>query len=729
MNLNPCVYTTSCGINIFRSSVEVSLEDSLKDTISSLDSSRGGVFTSNYEYPGRYKRWSTGFINPPVELSTVGNSFVLRAHNDRGSILLSHLSEWLNSYSDIEKEDQDKYCITGYIKPTKETFAEEDRSRQPSIFTIIRSVMQAFYSPKDSHLGLYGAFGYDLIFQFESVPKLHKRPADQKDLVLYLPDSIEVVDYYLQRAFRLDYEFETKCESTKGLSRIGETINYNGLDSKPSQSSDHAVGEYAGQVREAIEYFRRGDLFEVVPSQSLYRECREKPSKLFHALQKINPSPYGFILNLGTEYLIGSSPEMFVRVEGRRVETCPISGTVKRGRNALEDAENIRYLLNSTKDKAELTMCSDVDRSDKSRVCEPGSVQLIGRRQIELYSHLIHTVDHIEGFLRPEFDALDAFLTHLWAVTVTGAPKRAAIQFIEQNEHSVRRWYGGAVGWLSFDGNLNTGLTLRTIRLQNSVAEVRVGATLLYDSVPEDEEQETLTKAEALLQTISCAGNFRNKAMLQPIENKQEVNKSVLLVDYEDSFIHTLANYVRQTGATAKTLRHGFCESVLDVENPDLVILSPGPGRPDDFHVAEMVSSCARRSIPVFGICLGFQGIVEAYGGQLGILLHPQHGKLSEASIINPKSHLFKGLSSPFKIGRYHSLFALPDKMPAELEVTAMSDDGVIMAIEHRSLPIAAVQFHPESIMSLAEDAGLKIIANVIRHYAGSSIKNSASLK
>ena len=140
-------------------------------------------------------------------------------------------------------------------------------------------------------------------------------------------------------------------------------------------------------------------------------------------------------------------PEMFVRVEGKCVETCPISGTIGRGVDAIGDAAQIRLLLNSDKDTAELTMCTDVDRNDKSRICEPGSVQVIGRRQVEMYSHLIHTVDHVEGILRPEFDALDAFLSHAWAVTVTGAPKRSAMQFIEEREHSPRRWYGGAVGY------------------------------------------------------------------------------------------------------------------------------------------------------------------------------------------------------------------------------------------------------------------------------------------
>src|SRR5437879_6067251 len=147
-------------------------------------------------------------------------------------------------------------------------------------------------------------------------------------------------------------------------------------------------------------------------------------------------------------------------------------------------------------------MCTDVDRNDKSRVCTPGSVKVIGRRQIEMYSRLIHTVDHVEGILRPEFDALDGFLSHAWAVTVTGAPKLWAIRFIEEEERSSRRWYGGAIGRLTFDGNMNTGLTLRTIRMQDGIAETCVGATLLYERDPPAEEDETELKAAALFTAI-----------------------------------------------------------------------------------------------------------------------------------------------------------------------------------------------------------------------------------
>ena len=360
-------------------------------------------------------------------------------------------------------------------------------------------------------------------------------------------------------------------------------------------------------------------------------------------------------------------------------------------------------------------MCTDVDRNDKSRICQPGSVQVIGRRQIELYSHLIHTVDHVEGLLRPEFDAIDALLSHLWAVTVTGAPKKAAMEFIEIHERSPRRWYGGAVGYFTFKGELNTGLILRTIRLKDSIAQVRVGATILFDSIPEAEEAETLVKGAALFKALkSCQNNPVEATDPTPYRLEAVAAPSILLIDYEDSFVHTLANYLRQTGAQVTTLRHSFPLSILDTMQPDLVVLSPGPGKPSDFAITATIQACVARNIPLFGVCLGLQSIVEAYGGRLGVLDYPQHGKTSLVTVTQPESVLFQGLPTAFGVGRYHSLYALPDYLPTQLQVTAMSEDGVIMAVEHRTLPITAVQFHPESIMTLGADVGLNIIKNVV---------------
>ncbi|BBD58966.1 anthranilate synthase [Nostoc sp. HK-01] len=716
-------YTTLDNVRVSRAITEVKMDTAIEEILFYLNSQRGGLLTSSYEYPGRYKRWAIGFINPPLELTTRENIFTLTALNDRGKILLALLFERLSQVQQLHHITKNQNRITGLVKPTEQCFTEEERSKQPSTFTVIREILHTFSSQEDEHLGLYGAFGYDLVFQFEPIDPCLERPTDQRDLVLYLPDELIVVDYYQQQAFRIEYDFITAYGSTYNLPRTGESVDYRGQRLTPTQNADHKIGEYAKQVEFALDYFRRGDLFEVVPSQNFFTACEEQPSNLFETLKKINPSPYGFIFNLGGEYLIGASPEMFVRVEGRRVETCPISGTITRGQDALDDAIQIRSLLNSPKDEAELTMCTDVDRNDKSRICEPGSVRVIGRRQIELYSHLIHTVDHVEGILRPEFDALDAFLSHTWAVTVTGAPKRAAIQFIEQHERSARRWYGGAVGYLNFNGNLNTGLILRTIRLQDSIAEVRVGATLLYDSVPQAEEQETITKGAALFETIRRAKQKDEKidecitTNLSKFVPSVEPGKRILLIDYEDSFVHTLANYIRSTGASVTTLRHGFPEALFDTERPDLVVLSPGPGKPSDFKVPETVAACVRRQIPLFGVCLGLQGIVEAFGGELGVLNYPQHGKSSRVFVTASDSVMFQGLPESFTVGRYHSLFALPQRLPKELRVTAISEDEVIMGIEHQTLPIAAVQFHPESIMTLAGEVGLAIIKNLVRTY------------
>jgi anthranilate synthase len=399
-----------------------------------------------------------------------------------------------------------------------------------------------------------------------------------------------------------------------------------------------------------------------------------------------------------------------VRVTNGRVETCPISGTIARGLDPISDAAQILQLLNSAKDESELTMCTDVDRNDKSRICKAGSVRVIGRRQIELYSRLIHTVDHVEGHLRDSFDALDAFLAHTWAVTVTGAPKAWAMQFLEDHEKSPRAWYGGAVGWIGFDGNINTGLTMRTAHIKNGVAQVRAGATLLYDSDPDEEERETRLKAEALLDAIR-----RPEPAFAEMESPAMpgLGKRILLVDHQDSFVHTLANYFRQTGAEVITLRAGFPRNEIADLKPDLVVLSPGPGSPKDFDVCGTIASALALTLPVFGVCLGLQGMVEYFGGELAVLSRPMHGKPSTIRVLGGR--MFTGFpSSQFTAGRYHSLYAVREKLPQDLRVTAESDDGVIMAIEHASLPLAAVQFHPESILSLKDDVGLRLIRNVV---------------
>jgi anthranilate synthase len=718
-------FETAGGVRVTRTAGPFD-PDLLADVSRAVDERRGGVLSSGMEYPGRYSRWHIAYADPCVEIVARGRRIGARALNDRGRVLLPVIGAALRRAGTLVGDPLPGFRpgdgVEVVIPEPDRAYTEEERSRRPTVFTALREIIAAF-GGEDSHLGLYGAFGYDLAFQFEPVRLSLERPADQRDLVLHLPDEIYVLDRKREQATRYAYEFEVDGTSTVGLSRLTEPTSPAGAGRPVSQDlpEQPKPGAYAQVVAEARERFARGDLFEVVPGHVFYGRC-STPSAFYEQLRRRNPAPYEFMFNLGEgEYLVGASPEMYVRVTGDRVETCPISGTIARGAGPLEDAENIRTLLGSLKEESELTMCTDVDRNDKSRVCVPGSVQVIGRRQIEMYSRVIHTVDHVEGRLRPGFDAMDAFLTHMWAVTVTGAPKTWAMQFIEDHEATPRRWYGGAVGAIGFDGGMNTGLTLRTAHIRDGIAAVRAGATLLFDSDPDAEERETQIKARALIETLKDAeqapgaltGTADAVAGREPADGRPGSGLRVLLVDHQDSFVHTLADYFRQQGAEVTTLRAGFPPALLDSYAPDLVVLSPGPGRPADFACDDLLSELDHRGLPVFGVCLGLQAMVEHAGGELSLLAEPAHGK---PGVIRVKGgELLNGLPEEFIGARYHSIYAIPGQVKGGFEVTATTPDGVVMAIEDPAAGRWGVQFHPESILTASDRAGHKVIANVLR--------------
>lgn len=704
-------YATRAGVKVTRSVRLLAGNLDIKWLAQQLDECQGLLLSSGTDQPGRYTRWDVGFINPPLMVTARGSELRLEALNARGEVLVGAVASVLGDLgAEARRKERGLLELSApVVRVSESSFAEEDRTRLPSTFSILRGLINVFSSPEDAHLGLYGALGYDLAFQLEPMQLSLLRPQDQRDIVLYLPDEILVVDHQLRQATRRSYDFEALGASTHGLSRSGARKVFTPRSPLP-RVSDQAPNEYQDKVRLAKQAFACGDLFEVVLSQEFSEPLGLMPSEVFLGLRDRNPSPYGFLLNLGRqEYLIGASPEMYVRVEGSRVETCPISGTIPRGRDAFDDAEQIRKLLNSTKDECELTMCTDVDRNDKARICEPGSVRLLGRRLIETYSRLFHTVDHVEGVLREGFDGIDAFISHMWAVTVTGAPKRAALDFIERHERSARSFYGGAVGVLGFDGHVNTGLVIRTVHVKDGQASVRAGATLLADSDPDAEEAETRIKAQGLFDALDSARVPRRNPQAPP---QPGAGKRILLVDHEDSFVHTLADYFRQTGAQVSTVRAGFSSAVFDKLRPHLVVLSPGPGRPERFRLSETLREARARDLPCFGVCLGLQGMVEFFGGSLLLLDTPMHGKPSPIRVLGGK--LFEGVPEVFNAGRYHSLAANPANLPEELAVTARTEDGVIMAIEHTSLPWAALQFHPESIMTASDGLGLRIVRNAM---------------
>ncbi len=712
-------FTTPTGITLTRRTRALSYATALAGLSERLDRERGALFSSGVDYPGRYTRWEFGFVAPPLEIVGRERNLIVRALNPRGEKLLAILAPVLRDTAHARVARADRRELMLEIAHSEGVFAEEERSLQPSLFSPLRRLIGEFRGVDDNFLGLYGAFGYDLLFQFEPIALARPRPPETEDVHLYLPDTMFVVDRRKEQAFRHDYEFAAGEISTLGV----RTQSFGAPIAKPKAAaarnvpleivSDHTPEEYANMVERARERMRVGDIFEVVLSRKFERPYDGAPSALFQRLKTVNPSPFEFLIQLGPEQLVGTSPEMFVRVEGDRVESCPISGTARRGRNAMEDAERLKALIDSEKDEVELTMCTDVDRNDKSRVCQPGTIKLLARRLIETYAGLFHTVDHVEGRLRPGLDGIDAFLSHMWAVTLTGAPKKMATQIVEEMEKSPRGWYGGAVGALMLSGDVSTGITIRTVHLKEGVANYRVGSTLVWDSIGREEDEETRIKATAMIRAFAPPG----VAAAAPAP-QTGTGVRVVMIDNEDSFVHTLADYFRQTGAEVATYRHGLPVERIVALAPNLVVHSPGPGRPEQFGMPALVRALAAEGIPQFGVCLGLQGMVEAFGGSLDVLAAPRHGKFWDVQ--HDADPLFAGVPSPARVGAYHSLTArLADFPHDELAVIARTAEGLVMAIRHRKLPLAAVQFHPESILSMSVTAkgeiGRIMIDNVMR--------------
>ncbi len=271
-------------------------------------------------------------------------------------------------------------------------------------------------------------------------------------------------------------------------------------------TSNFEKEDYKRAVERCKRYIVAGDVVQVVPSQRLSAPCPAPPFDIYRALRAVNPSPYMFYLKLDGLDVVGSSPEVMVRVEDGAVTIRPIAGTRRRGANPEEDAALAEDLLSDPKERAEHIMLVDLGRNDVGRVAEYGSVRVSESFTVENYSHVMHIVSNVSGRLREGLTAFDALRAGLPAGTLSGAPKVRAMEIIDELEPEKRCIYGGAVGYLDFRGNMDTCIAIRTMVIKDGVAYVQAGGGVVFDSVPEDEYQETLNKARALLAAMAMAG-------------------------------------------------------------------------------------------------------------------------------------------------------------------------------------------------------------------------------
>jgi anthranilate synthase len=479
-----------------------------------LNADRPGVLFESVDISRVYGRYSLAVIDPPVLVEGKDDTFCLRALNSRGQDILARLEVAdFPCSTDVHRTVQ---TLQGTVPCERRPVAEDERLQLNNISQIIRHLLHTFRCA-DRFLGLYGAFAYDFVRLFEPLPA-RLPPIATQDFRLFLPDMLLFYDHLRERALIYLYDFSPYARPAAEVVRARLEPLCAPKPACPSSTlprlphklqSDTGPEAFMAAVDEAREQMRLGEFFEVVLSHSFTGRYSRSPLELYRRFRDINPSPYQFYVDYGDEALVGASPEMFVRVENGVVQARPISGTMPRGTDSLTDYHNMMRLLNSEKEKSELDMLIDLARNDVSRVCAPG-VTVSDYRYVEKYSRVMHTVAQVEGRLSPGLTAFDAFIASLNAGTLTGAPKAAAMVYIDNHEHSRRGYYGGNVGYLTFSGQLDTGIIIRTAHLVqrpdgNGPAydvHVRVGATLLYDSDPASEYAETEAKARALLEAL-----------------------------------------------------------------------------------------------------------------------------------------------------------------------------------------------------------------------------------
>jgi len=371
--------------------------------------------------------------------------------------------------------------------------------------------------------GIFGFMGYDMVRLMETLPDKNPSNIDIPDSIFFRPQLVVIFDNILDKMFIISPVYASKKESGKSkfrqakkiiddfISNISkkEKIKFNEpLDQKIELTSHVEKQEYFNMVSRAKEYIKAGDIFQIVPSRRFSAKFKLPPISFYRALRSLNPSPYLFYVNLAGFTLIGSSPEILVKLKDGKVTIRPIAGTRKRGTSEESDLLLEKELMADQKEIAEHLMLLDLGRNDVGRVAVEGTVKVTEKMFIERYSHVMHIVSNVEGDIKPGKDFLDSLIAGFPAGTVSGAPKIRAMQIIEELESERRQFYAGAVGYISHTGNMDVCIALRTALIKDGKIYMQAGGGVVYDSTEEGEFNETQNKVAALIKAAEIAQNY-----------------------------------------------------------------------------------------------------------------------------------------------------------------------------------------------------------------------------
>ena len=359
--------------------------------------------------------------------------------------------------------------------------------------------------------GAVGFFGYDLVRTVERLAEPNPDPLGLPDMGLMVCELMLVFDHLRHEVSVVAFPFggadpqRLIAEARAALRGPVPAIEPRGPAGSLEFESNLTREEFEANVARIVEYVHAGDAFQVVPSQRFSAAAPVEAFSIYRGLRTVNPSPYMYFLDFEDFQIAGASPEPLIKVSGRRVETRPIAGTYPRGATAEEDRRNAEALLADPKERAEHVMLVDLGRNDLGRVCEYGSVVVDEMMEVETYSHVLHIVSQVSGTLREGVTAVDALRATLPAGTLSGAPKVRAMEIIDELEPHKRCSYGGAIGYLGFDGDLDTAIHIRTVVVKDGRVHVQAGGGTVADAKPDYEYRESVNKATAVFKAIELA--------------------------------------------------------------------------------------------------------------------------------------------------------------------------------------------------------------------------------
>lgn len=632
------------------------------------------IYPSVEEIKEKYQSFKTVPVSTEIEADVSALTVLKKLKNVSSHCYMLESNDDANNtgrYTFLGYDPKAEVSCTNYNVRFIDSFGVKNYTGDPRKY--IKQMLDEHKAPKIENLptftgGLVGYFGYDYVKYSEPSLKLDAHDDGSfKDVDLMLFDKVIAFDNRENKIILIVNIQTQEVDENYAIAlkelEIMKNIILNGDEAeieKPKLKTEFKPlfdGErYAKMVEKAKHYIKEGDIFQVVLSNRLEAEMDGSLFGTYEILRKLNPSPYMFYFSSDDIEMAGASPETLVKLENGKLSTYPLAGTRPRGKSKTEDDELEKELLKDPKELAEHNMLVDLGRNDLGKISKFGTVKVDKYHQILKFSHVMHIGSTVTGEIREDKTALDAVDAVLPAGTLSGAPKIRAMQIINELENNKRGIYGGAVGYIDLTGNLDTCIAIRLAFKKHGKVYVRSGAGIVADSIPAKEHRECINKAKAVVTAL-----------------KQSVDE-----------IKSLA--------------------------PSHIILSPGPKRPKDAGVCIDVVKRLGSEMKILGVCLGHQSICEAYGGVVGYAKNLMHGKQSRCEVDNT-SKLFKGLPNTIDVARYHSLSVDEAALPDCLKITAKTDDGEIMAVEHKEYNVFGVQFHPESIMT---PNGIDILRNFL---------------